>query len=89
MIKLEKTVTALYIAILTKKANHTSAGNHSRLTQKRGNEKINDNAYKVDLPGDYEVSATFNVADLSPFIPDFPPQDLRSKLMYVAYGSGK
>lgn len=35
-----KTVTALYIAILTKKANHTSAGNHSRLTQKRGNEKI-------------------------------------------------
>ena len=42
-------------------------------------EKINDNAYKVDLPGDYEVSATFNVADLSPFIPDFPPQDLRSK----------
>ena len=23
------------------KANHTSAGNHSRLTQKRGNEKSN------------------------------------------------
>ena len=30
-------------------------------------EKINDNAYKVDLPGEYNVSATFNVADLSPF----------------------
>ena len=28
-------------------------------------EKIGPNAYKVDLPGDYGVSATFNVADLS------------------------
>ena len=30
-------------------------------------EKINDNAYKVDLPGEYNVSASFNVSDLSPF----------------------
>jgi hypothetical protein len=30
-------------------------------------EKINDNAYKVDLPGEYNVSATFNVSDISPF----------------------
>jgi translation initiation factor IF-1 len=30
-------------------------------------EKINDNAYKVDLPGEYKVSATFNVSNLSPF----------------------
>jgi len=30
-------------------------------------EKINDNAYKVDLPGKYNVSATFNIFDLSPF----------------------
>jgi len=30
-------------------------------------EKINDNAYKVDLPGEYDVSAIFNVADLSLF----------------------
>uniref|UniRef100_A0A2N9F337 Reverse transcriptase RNase H-like domain-containing protein n=1 Tax=Fagus sylvatica TaxID=28930 RepID=A0A2N9F337_FAGSY len=30
-------------------------------------EKINDNVYKVDLPGEYKVSATFNVSDLSPF----------------------
>ena len=30
-------------------------------------ERINDNAYKLDLPGEYGVSATFNVSDLSPF----------------------
>ncbi|XP_071933757.1 uncharacterized protein [Coffea arabica] len=33
-------------------------------------EKINDNAYKLDLPGEYGVYATFNVADLSPFYAD-------------------
>ena len=27
-------------------------------------ERINDNAYKVDLSGEYGVSATFNVSDL-------------------------
>ncbi|KAL3534820.1 hypothetical protein ACH5RR_003281 [Cinchona calisaya] len=32
--------------------------------------RINDNAYKLDLPGDYQVSATFNVTDLSPFVFD-------------------
>jgi len=30
-------------------------------------EKIGPNVYKVDLPGEYGVSATFNVADLSPY----------------------
>jgi hypothetical protein len=30
-------------------------------------ERINDNAYKLDLPSEYNVSATFNVTDLSPF----------------------
>jgi hypothetical protein len=29
--------------------------------------KINDNAYKLDLSGEYNVSATFNVSYLSPF----------------------
>ncbi|KAH9648159.1 WD REPEATS REGION domain-containing protein [Citrus sinensis] len=29
--------------------------------------RINDNAYKLDLPGEYNVSATFNVSDLYPF----------------------
>ncbi|XP_071924863.1 uncharacterized protein [Coffea arabica] len=33
-------------------------------------ERINDNAYKLDLPGEYGVRATFNVADLSPFHAD-------------------
>ncbi|KAL4386359.1 hypothetical protein GQ457_09G017630 [Hibiscus cannabinus] len=30
-------------------------------------EKVNENAYKLDLPGEYNVSATFNVSDLTPF----------------------
>ena len=30
-------------------------------------ERINDNAYSLDLPGEYNISATFNVADLSLF----------------------
>ncbi|KAH9769333.1 Endonuclease [Citrus sinensis] len=38
-------------------------------------EWINDNAYKLDLPGEYNVSATFNVSDLSPFDVD---DDLRT-----------
>jgi hypothetical protein len=29
--------------------------------------RINDNAYKLDLPGEYGVNASFNIADLSPF----------------------
>jgi hypothetical protein len=29
--------------------------------------RVNDNAYKVDIPGEYNVSTTFNVKDLSRF----------------------
>jgi len=42
-------------------------------------ERINDNAYKVDLPGGYGVSATFNVADLSAYQADDYLADLRIK----------
>ena len=53
---------------------------HSKL-QPRGDgpfqvvARISDNAYKFDLPSKYNVSATFNVADLSPF--DFEGADSR------------
>ena len=33
-------------------------------------ERVNDNAYKVNLFEDYGVSATFNVADLSLYLED-------------------
>lgn len=33
-------------------------------------EKINDNAYKIDLKGEFDISSTFNVSDLSPFYAD-------------------
>ncbi|GJS71070.1 RNA-directed DNA polymerase [Tanacetum coccineum] len=37
------------------------------LFSEEGMDQINDNAYKIELPGHYNVSATFNVADLSPY----------------------
>ena len=33
-------------------------------------EKVNDNAYEVDLPGNYGVSSTSNMADFSPYLQD-------------------
>ncbi|GKE24444.1 RNA-directed DNA polymerase [Tanacetum coccineum] len=41
-----------------------------RIVFHEGDLKINDNAYKLELPGHYNVSATFNVADLSPYVGD-------------------
>jgi hypothetical protein len=31
-------------------------------------EKINDNAYKLELPPEFEVSPTFNIANLKPYL---------------------
>src|SRR5215216_6228927 len=31
-------------------------------------EKINDNAYKLELPADFRVSPTFNIADFKPYM---------------------
>ena len=31
-------------------------------------EKINDNACKLELPADFGVSPTFNIADLKPYL---------------------
>lgn len=42
-------------------------------------ERINDNAYKLDLPSEFGISHTFNVADLSPFDVD-RGDDSRSNL---------
>jgi len=42
-------------------------------------ENINDNAYKLDLLGDYGVSTTFNVADLSVYQANDHLEDLRMK----------
>ena len=33
-------------------------------------EKVNDNAYKLDLPKDYNMSSTFNLRDLTPYLED-------------------
>jgi hypothetical protein len=40
--------------------------------------KVNDNAYKVELPGDCGVHATFNIGDLSPYVDDDGIAELRS-----------
>ena len=43
-------------------------------------EKVGNNAYKLQLPRDMAVSATFNIGDPSPYVEDSTedPSDLRS-----------
>ena len=43
-------------------------------------ETVNDNTYKIDLPDDYQVSATFNVSYLSPYEDDDNLTNLRSNM---------
>jgi len=41
-------------------------------------ERVNDNAYKVNLLGDYGLSTMFNVAGLSPYLEDEHLVNLRT-----------
>ena len=41
-------------------------------------EKVHDNAFKHELLGDYGVSASFNVGDLTPYVHDDDMAQLRS-----------
>lgn len=46
---------------------------HNKLLPRRDGpfqvmERVNDNTYKLDLPGEYGVSATFNVSDFTRFL---------------------
>jgi hypothetical protein len=44
-------------------------------------EKINDNAYRLDLPTDFGVSPTFNIADLKPYLGEEVELDSRTTQM--------
>jgi len=41
-------------------------------------EKVKNNAYKIDLSGEYDISCTINVADLKPYYEDDPGENLRA-----------
>nr|GEY76652.1 RNA-directed DNA polymerase [Tanacetum cinerariifolium] len=47
--------------------------------------RINDNAHKIELPGHYNISTTFNVGDLTPYVPteNDVVTDSRSSPFYV------
>ncbi|XP_076882853.1 uncharacterized protein LOC143531440 [Bidens hawaiensis] len=52
--------------------------------------KVNDNAYKIDLPGNSSASATINVVDLQPYFdPDDPLPSLRSNFFEAGEDDGK
>jgi hypothetical protein len=41
-------------------------------------EKINDNAYKLELPLEFGVSRTFNILDLRPYLEEEDEVSLRT-----------
>ena len=41
-------------------------------------QKINDNAYKLELPPEFGVSPTFNIADLKPYLGEEDELELRT-----------
>jgi hypothetical protein len=43
--------------------------------------KINENAYKLDLPTDFGVSPTFNIADLKPYLGEVDELESRTTQM--------
>jgi len=45
-------------------------------------EGINDNAYKIDISGEYGVSSSFNVADLTPFVAGDDFEHLRANAFH-------
>jgi hypothetical protein len=47
-------------------------------------EKINENAYKLDLPADFGVSPTFNIADLKPYFGE--EEELESRTTQMQEG---
>ena len=44
-------------------------------------EKINDNAYKHELPFEFRVSPTFNISDLKPYLGEEDELELRETLV--------
>jgi hypothetical protein len=44
-------------------------------------EKINDNAYKLELPPEFGVSPTFNISDLKPYLGEEDTLELRTTLI--------
>jgi hypothetical protein len=47
-------------------------------------EKINENAYKLDLPAYFGVSPTFNIADLKPYLGE--EDELESRMTQMQEG---